>query len=590
MDKLIYHQLKKQLGHHEHPCFNSLVEILSGPTGLSTGGYPYMGGKAYGQFLNGVPHLFLKGRKIIEWIALLERELPSVRLIAKQLDSVKRSLAVLRNMVFSAGVTAPPDLWLIRQVISCLQDLGVFEVLSDHGFHSVQDISRKLKLDPHLLSVDLKFLYSRSYLIKNSEQYGIQMNNAIKNLLNLKPLETVELETNWVKLIADHIKGNSQLTKAIATYCQLSPSGPESDEGHWVAKSSDVELGYKILPIVLACRVLNLSSELKKGENVYKLIPEKPYAELLYKAGYIDESGLVTIYGERVFTRGPGPFGIIHTYRTYMLAHKKALRGLMGEHWVVRGENVAASQDANRKSFKLANDALDRFCYDYGFSYNVFIEHAVGQGEALKQRLQLSGDKNIQYFGADLEDAAIEAAKKFQADGLVSSNTKFISKADIGHPEILVSKIVSAGFDSEGAVMMVGNGFHEVRGQTNGKMIDIFKKYQESGLLLIFTEESGLSDQDLLDTAWNTYHAGFRYVHDISGQGLRPAVDREEDEIYSWSKCAKLGGYLVMQEYTSKTRSIFPYPRADGYNPSISVTYFCVPKVLARRYGVAEPE
>ena len=57
-------------------------------------------------------------------------------------------------------------------------------------------------------------------------------------------------------------------------------------------------------------------------------------------------------------------------------------------------------------------------------------------------------------------------------------------------------------------------------------MIQVFKQYCDAGIVLIFTEESGLSDEDLLATGWNTYHSGLRYVHELSGQGLRLAVDR----------------------------------------------------------------
>ena len=115
-------------------------------------------------------------------------------------------------------------------------------------------------------------------------------------------------------------------------------------------------------------------------------------------------------------------------------------------------------------------------------------------------------------------------------------------------------------------------------------MIAVFKKYSESGVIIAFTEESGLTDDDLLYTGWNTYHAGFRYVHSISGQGLRPAIDSEADEKtrYSWKKCATLGGYLVLEDFTTRTRKIYPHPRKDGYNPAISVNYFCVPANLLK--------
>ena len=91
--------------------------------------------------------------------------------------------------------------------------------------------------------------------------------------------------------------------------------------------------------------------------------------------------------------------------------------------------------------------------------------------------------------------------------------------------DALIEEIRGAGVASEGGVMVVGNGFHEVRNQTDEKMIRVFNAYHEAGLILLFTEANALQVQDLLNTAWNTYHPAFRYVHEKSGQGLRPALD-----------------------------------------------------------------
>ena len=133
--------------------------------------------------------------------------------------------------------------------------------------------------------------------------------------------------------------------------------------------------------------------------------------------------------------------------------------------------------------------------------------------------------------------------------------------------------------------MFVGNGFHEIRGQTNEKIIDVFRHYCDAGIVVVFTEESALSDRDLLSTGWNTYHAGFRYVHELSGQGLRPVYGTDKYGRHSWRICASLGGYAVLTKYSAHTRTIYPFPRKGGYNPPISMTYFCVPGNIARRMG-----
>ena len=142
------------------------------------------------------------------------------------------------------------------------------------------------------------------------------------------------------------------------------------------------------------------------------------------------------------------------------------------------------------KTFSIANNKLDQFCAEHGFDYTVFIEHAVGRGEAIRQR--------------------------FERDG----------------------------------------------------------------------EESALQDEGLIRTAWNTYHAGFRYVHEMSGQGLRPAIEREGGgSRWSWRKYAELGGYRVLDEYEYRSRTIYPYKLPRHMNPSISLTYFCVPDELVRKLG-----
>src|SRR6185503_15737911 len=56
----------------------------------------------------------------------------------------------------------------------------------------------------------------------------------------------------------------------------------------------------------------------------------------------------VTTTGARGFAKGPGPFGIIETYHPYMAQGRDILVHGPQKVWVARGENVGASQDANR--------------------------------------------------------------------------------------------------------------------------------------------------------------------------------------------------------------------------------------------------
>ena len=130
--------------------------------------------------------------------------------------------------------------------------------------------------------------------------------------------------------------------------------------------------------------------------------------------------------------------------------------------------------------------------------------------------------------------------------------------------------------------MMVGNGFHEVRDAHDERIVEVFRAYADAGIVLIFTEETALSIGDQQATAWNTYHPAFRYVHEKSGQGLRPSISRPlnpDDPLpMSWTAAADAGGYQKQDTYCTPGRTIYPCPPPSGHNPSTYVNYFLVPK------------
>ena len=289
--------------------------------------------------------------------------------------------------------------------------------------------------------------------------------------------------------------------------------------------------------------------------------------------------------------RGPGPFGIIEAYHPYLDKLGEILQYGRGNVHLTRAANVAASKRANSASFAAANKALDSFCADTGFVYQVFIEHALGCGEAIQQRWKQSPEDNLTYVGADLENEAVDAAIAEQAEGRLPTTMRFVRNADIGQPERLLGPLAAAGIDAHGAVMIVGNGFHEVRQQTDQGMQSVFEAYCQAGLVLLFTEETALSIRDQIATAWNTYHPAFRYTHEKSGQGLRPSELNPPDPFgavmpMSWTDCAEQGGYVCLEAYCRKGRTIFPHPGPDGRNPTTNVTYFFVPKTIAASLGL----
>lgn len=566
-----------------HPRWQQLAVIIGGETNLTSSGYPFISDRSFALFRDEVPHLFGDGLAILDWLHLFEDLAIDTAGNSDQVrTSMQRAIKVIRTMVFTAAITAPTDLWLLRHVLAAHRSVGVLDdVLTGRAI--VPDVyCKKHDLDSRQLDIDLHFLHARGYLQFKEGAFSLADDPSHKAVLrqanaNASMPQVIDIQelTHWV---VDKNDGD------IAQWFEAQPELVSS--GSWHAGWTHIELGYRLVPLVLALRVSGLTKDLKKGAYLSRHFPEryKLLGTFLSKAGLVWDQR-VTALGDRVFARGPGPFGIIHAYYPYLEQLEDRLKGKPVAMTVSRGANVAASQDANRKTFEAANDALDQFCDEHGYQYRIFIEHAVGQGEASRQRYERSGDEHIRYFGADLEDAAIDEAVKQQEMGKLPPGMQFIRHADIGRPERVIDFLEEQGLKNQPAVMMVGNGFHEIRHQSNELMIDVFRAYQQAGFVLIFTEESGLSNSDLLNTAWNTYHAGFRYVHEMSGQGLRPIWEKEGSQ-WGWRRCAEMGGYVMLDTYAYRSRTIYPFPKPDRENPAISVTYFCVPQALAASLGL----
>lgn len=591
----------------DDPFARRLLPILRMPTGTSSAGRPYLRQRAWQRFRDTVPHLFSFGLKTLLTVERIEASVAATS--PPDADDVLAACRVARQIARTAAITAPPNLWLLRHVLSFFEELGLLRRLATGEALYPDDCvvtvdGAPATLVPEELEADLGFLLSLGIVEQYDESYRAAGHRRVRRLLErvggLPPRPAGDPTSLWRLLFGGEAL-TSQEQESLLELSLPTPKRWSAAQNHWVPTLEEVELGYRLVPVVLGLRAagrtegLTRDTELRARElSEDSSLCAAGALEVLTAAGWTERRGeryRVTVLGERGFARGPGPFGIIQTYHPYMERGREILLHGRGDVWVTRGENVGASQDANRRTFERANDNLDRFCRDTGFSYTVFIEHAVGRGEATRQRFERDGEATIRYFGADLEDAAIDAAVSEQAQGRLPSNMRFVRGADIGEPQVLIDALTEAGADPAGAVMLVGNGLHEVRDQRDERMVEVFEGYRRAGIVLLFTEESALSIDDLRATAWNTYHAGFRYVHEKSGQALRPADPRPAPRLgpplrAAWSECARRAGYVRAGAYCSRTRRIHPYTPKRGSNPSISVSHFFLPADLAARLGI----
>ena len=584
----------------DSPRMRGLVPILCGHTELSSGGYPYLAREAFVSFRDGIPHLLNEGQLTLSAVHALQRHLADMSGISDQeRESFERAFRVIRTMVYTAAITAPSDLWLLRIILGTYDELGLRErLLAGEAFNCAETRAGEKRLDPKELKTNMSFLRARACMSKEEGRYMLGPNEDLRQIWQQAgpvPEAWISAATPWAKAVAltpltdDEAQTLQELAAPIPE-TQTRPPG-------WRPLWSDIELGFRLIGIVLGLYASGHTKALAQGDAS---VLDRPLGvpglidgvKAFFQAvGFLSNDGLqVTDLGRRAFGRGPAPYGIIDSYRPYMARLKDTLLEGRGPVWVERTANVAASQEANRKTFVGANDALDAFCEAYGFSYSVFVEHAMGRGEAIRQRWNRPGGERLHFFGADLEDASIDAATQEQSAGHLPEGMKFIRNADIARADIVAQALRRANVPTRGAVMMVGNGFHEVREQTDEKMVSVFRGYHDAGFVLLFTEASALSVTDLLETAYNTYHAGFKYVHEKSGQGLRPATPvpaaKEHTIRASWNGCATRAGYVRVNEFCRRSRTIYPYNPADRHNPAISVTHFFIPGWLATQLGV----
>jgi hypothetical protein len=559
----------------------ALAQVLASKAGKTSAGFPYLEPRAWELFRDRVPHLFGFGGEVI----------------AQADASTSDAAAVVRQVALTAAITAPPDLWLLRHVLGFFAELGLLarlasgEAIAPESCEVVWE-GKTRTLHAVELDKDLMFLLSRGMVEQYEDSFRIAGHPRVREIFaSVRPLApTMPASTTaWWRAVFAGERIDTAADAVLSHLGRTPPRRTDPAQNHWICDRDELELGFRLVPLVLGLRAANQTSALSSAGAAVDLDPRA--IAILDAAGWIGDRK-ATALGARGFARGPGPFGIVETYHPYMGRGRDILLEGPGGVWVKRGENVGASQDANRATFEQANDALDRFCEETGFTYRVFIEHAIGRGEATRQRHARSAGDSLAYVGADLEDAAIDAAVAEQESGVLPPDMLFVRQADIGRPESLLAALREANLDANGAVMLVGNGFHEVRNQTDEGMVGVFRGYHDAGVLLLFTEENALSIDDLRATAWNTYHAGFRYVHDKSGQGLRPAdpnpkPPRLGHELRAaWSTCARRAGYVRADAYSTRTRTVYPYTPKSGFNPSISVNHFFVPRPIADRLGL----
>ena len=289
-----------------HPCSDVLINIVTGDTHISSAGYPYICDGCFQLFIGQVHHLFEDGETLLSWLNLLEKELCNFDTTADETESLNRAIKVLRTIVFTAGITAPPDLWVLRQVLSAHKQLGTLDWLLSGQPLKPQTFAEMHGLNVKQLQIDLHFLHSRGYLSTTATGFLITENKHSDDVFRMvQPLKQ-EYQANMVGKLTEWFSGKNRDTSA-RQFLQdwLDFTAKPRPTGSWIANYFQIELGYRLVPLVLGLRVNELTGPLQEG------VPFTAYVSGVFpELGRIfDLAGLVkhnrvTQLGARVFARG----------------------------------------------------------------------------------------------------------------------------------------------------------------------------------------------------------------------------------------------------------------------------------------------
>ncbi|HEY7159770.1 MAG TPA: hypothetical protein VH815_00860, partial [Acidobacteriota bacterium] len=244
----------KVLADVPHPGRSYLLQILTGRTSLSSSGFPYISERSFRLLLMHIPHLFSDGLTLLNWLSRVEPRVEKTKELSQtERESFLRAVQVLRTIIFSAAVCAPPDLWILRHVLSVHAQLGITRLISTGAEINPDELAGKLNLDPKHLSWDFSLLHSRGYLQPTRKGYVIADSKQARDLFhNITPIPVQFLRDMVDPLLAMLTSSRTDRdTKELVAFF-LDYSGPQRKSKGWFASRHDLQVGYRLVPLVLA--------------------------------------------------------------------------------------------------------------------------------------------------------------------------------------------------------------------------------------------------------------------------------------------------------------------------------------------------
>src|SRR5262249_21003158 len=218
-------RLAALLQNDAHLAKAALIHVLTAKTSISSSGYPYISENSFRLFLQQFPHLFKAGERLLVWLARIEVRLQRAKHFSvAEVESVQRAVKVLHNIVQSAAICAPPDLWVLKHVLSVHRQIGLTEIFLSGQRIDAVDLASRFGLDAQHLSFDLSFLHSRGLLRLHAGHYRIETTSQAKKAFQSVQSIPAEMLRDMVEPMVNILSGKSgegESRKLVADFLRL---------------------------------------------------------------------------------------------------------------------------------------------------------------------------------------------------------------------------------------------------------------------------------------------------------------------------------------------------------------------------------
>ena len=99
------------------------------PVHTSTAGYPYLQHSAWTRLRDWVPYTLGEGPRVLAGAQFVVDQAREAGAGPDALENLAAAQRVVRQVVMTAAITAPPELWLLRHVLAALDRVGVSDRL-----------------------------------------------------------------------------------------------------------------------------------------------------------------------------------------------------------------------------------------------------------------------------------------------------------------------------------------------------------------------------------------------------------------------------------------------------------------------------